>query len=372
MPRAREFEIIERYFTRATTDDRIVLGIGDDAAIIDVAGPLAVAVDMLVAGTHFPAGLPARAVGHRALAVNLSDMAAVAARPRWATLALSLSEPDPDWLSGFAAGFFALAERFGVTLIGGDTTRGPLTVTVGILGESSRRPLLRSGGRAGDGIFVSGTPGDAAGGLVCLGESREPSKDVGSKRAGSNEDRSEGSRSEVGRSEVGRSEQGHSEVRRSEAGRSEGGRAQGNRPKAVDDLIERFCYPEPRVELGLALAGLAHAAIDVSDGLVADLGHVCAGSGCGASLDLDALPLSESLRAVFSPERCLELAVNGGDDYELCFTIAPDDTERAFEAAAAVGIEVTRIGRLTATPGIFGKRAGSSVALEPGGFVHFE
>lgn len=318
MPPAREFEIIERHFTRATDDAAIEVGIGDDAAIIDAKGPLAITVDMLVAGTHFPATLPARAVGHRALAVNLSDLAAVAATPRWATLALSLAEVDRDWLDDFAAGFFALAQRFGVSLIGGDTTRGPLTMAVTVIGEASGTPLLRSGGRVGDRIFVSGTLGGAAAGLACLGQDAgEPSPD---RRA----------------------------------------------------LIERFCYPEPRVELGLALAGFAHAAIDISDGLVADLGHICAGSGCGAALNLDALPLAPDLLATLPPDRCQALALDGGDDYELCFSVGAADAERTRAAAEAAGTPVTEIGELTASPGIVGRRDGTSIALEPKGFVHFE
>lgn len=318
MPRAREFEIIERYFTRPTADDRIMLGIGDDAAIVDPSGPIAVTVDMLIAGTHFPEATPARAVGHRALAVNLSDLAAIGAKPRWATLALSLPESRSDWLEDFAAGFFTLAQRFGVSLIGGDTTRGPLTMTVELMGDAAPVPMLRSGGRPGDRIFVSGTLGAGAAGLECLLDNdAEPSRDA-------------------------------------------------------RVLIERFCYPEPRVELGLALAGLAHAAIDVSDGLVADLGHICERSSCGAAIDLDALPLPPNMASVFAPEHCRELALNGGDDYELCFTVAPADADRALEAAAAAGTAITDIGELKAATGIIGRGSGSSAVLEPKGFLHFE
>ena len=317
MPLAREFEIIERYFTRAAADNAVAVGIGDDAAIVETQGPVAWAVDTLVAGTHFPDALPARAVGHRALAVNLSDLAAVGAKPRWATLALSLPGADADWLDGFAGGFFALAERFGVSLVGGDTTRGPLTVTVGVIGEAPSAPMLRSGGRAGDRILVSGTLGAGAAGLACLVGDSSPTPDA---RA----------------------------------------------------LIERFSYPEPRVDLGLALAGLAHACIDISDGLVADLGHICRQSGLGAVIELDSLPLPESGLAVFSRERCRELALYGGDDYELCIAVAPADVARAREAAVAAGTAVAEIGELTAAPGIVGRHGDSSMALEPKGFAHFE
>jgi thiamine-monophosphate kinase len=346
MPRAREFEIIERYFARAVSDGAVAVGIGDDAAIIETQGPVAWAVDMLVAGTHFPAGLPARAIGHRALAVNLSDLAAVGAKPRWATLALALPEADAAWLDDFAGGFFALAERFGVSLIGGDTTRGPMTITVGVIGEVPLRPLLRSGGRAGDRILISGTLGAGAAGLVCLagGESGVPSPSAG-------------------------------EPKTAGAPTPSGAPTPADAPKMADarsDLIERFSYPEPRVALGLALADIARAGIDISDGLVADLGHICERSGVGAAIELDSVPLPESALALFSRERCLELALQGGDDYELCVAVAPADLGRARDAAAAAGTAVTEIGELTAARGIVGRRGGSSVMLEAQGFEHFE
>lgn len=365
MPRAREFEIIERYFTRSPPDDQVTVGIGDDAAILDCAGPIAVAVDMLVAGTHFPESLAPRAVGHRALAVNLSDLAAVAARPRWATLALSLPGADPDWLEQFAAGFFTLAERYGVVLIGGDTTHGPLTVTVGLIGEASRTPLLRSRGRAGDLIFVSGSLGDAAAGLQFLDDGGEGHQgDAGEGRQG---DAGEGREDESGEGRQG----GAGEGRQGDAGRPTPDSADAGKSTARDALIERFCYPEPRVGLGLALEGVAGAAIDISDGLVADLGHICAESRCGAVIDLEALPLSASLQGRFPPDRCRELALHGGDDYELCFTVTAADAVRLPELAAAAGTTVTEIGELTSAPGIVGCLGGTRMTLEPKGFVHF-
>jgi thiamine-monophosphate kinase len=280
-------------------------------------GALAIAVDTLVAGTHFPPDLDAEAIGHRALAVNLSDLAAVGAKPRWATLALCLSEVDTKWLEAFARGFFRLADRFGVSLIGGDTTRGPLAITVGIFGDAAARPLLRSAGRAGDRVLVSGTLGDGAAALEHI--ATDPA----------------------------------------------------SRSREAAALIRRFSYPEPRVALGQALAGVAHAAIDVSDGLLADLDHICRQSGCGAVIDLDALPLSPALKALYPAERALAFALSGGDDYELCFTAVPGDVPRIREIAAGLGTEVAEIGELTADAGLRGRRDGQSRPLAAAGYAHF-
>lgn len=318
MPRAREFEIIERFFTRSPTDVAVKLAIGDDAAVVDTSGPIAIAVDTLVAGTHFPDQLEARAVGHRSLAVNLSDLAAVGANPRWATLALTLPAVDDRWIEDFASGFFSLADRYRVSLIGGDTTRGPLSVTVQVIGDQSHSPMLRSGGRVGDRIFVSGSLGAGAAALDCFG--------------------------------------GDASERSAEAAA----------------LIQRFAYPEPRVDLGLALGTLAHAAIDISDGLVADLSHLCDQSGCGAVVDLDSLPMSTALRSQYPVDQAEQLVLHGGDDYELCFSVAPADADRVRETAVRVGVPVTEIGELTATGKIEGRRDGVSVELVPRGFVHFQ
>jgi thiamine-monophosphate kinase len=318
MPRSREFEIIERFFTRPVTDAAIEVGIGDDAAVVVPEGRLAIAVDTIVAGTHFPLKTPARAVGHRCLAVNLSDLAAMGARPRWATLALSLPTSDLAWVEEFAAGFFSLADRFGVSLIGGDTVRGPLSATVEVIGDVSADPLLRSAGRAGDLVFVSGSIGDSAAALECLG--REGASDT----------------------------------------------------EAASALIERFRYPEPRVDLGLALGGVAHAMIDISDGLVIDLGRICEQSGCGAEIEPASLPLSEPLRSAFPGERGIAFALHGGDDYELCFSAAAADLARVLGIASSVGTPVTQIGRLTPGSGVTASADGGTVALSPQGFDHFD
>jgi thiamine-monophosphate kinase len=312
-----EFGIIERYFTRPSDDPQCLTGIGDDAAIIAPSGPLAIAVDTLVAGTHFPPELDARAIGHRALAVNLSDLAAVGARARWATLALSLPEAEPAWLQAFADGFFALAERYGVVLIGGDTTRGPLTITVEVIGDAPARPLLRSGGRPGDQLYVTGTLGDSAAALehfAC---------------------------------------------------------PVAERCADAAALIARFSYPEPRLALGAALADLGAAAIDVSDGLLADLGHLCRASACGAAIDSSLLPLSSAMRSLYAAEAAANFALQGGDDYELCFAVAPAQADRVLAAAREVGTAATLIGALTANPGLVDVRDEQPARLEAAGFTHF-
>ena len=289
-----EFEIIARYFKRAYPESRgdLRLGIGDDAAIIRPAADaeLLVSMDTLVAGAHFFADAPAADIAHKALAVNLSDMAAMGARPRWLGLSLTLPDYDADWLGRFAAAFNDLAGRYALVLIGGDLSRGPLSVTVQIQGEAPRgRALRRAGARTGDHIYVTGELGAAAWALQCL-------------RAG--------------------------------------------RPEAAT-LAEqaRLHRPEARVETGLALCAVAHSCIDISDGLLADLGHILAASGLGAELMLPAIPLSQSLKT--QPRAtALELALSGGDDYELCFTLPPDLPAPAL-AALGRDCPVHCIGRTT-------------------------
>src|SRR5580693_5270522 len=254
-----EFELIGRYFSRlgAARSD-VVLGIGDDAALLHVPDgvELAAAVDTIVAGRHFPADSDARSVGHRALAVNLSDLAAMGATPAWATLALTLPAADPLWLERFAAGFSELAAAHAVALVGGDTTAGPLTVSVQIMGHVPRGSALRrSGARAGDLLAVSGTLGDAGAGLALA------TQDLTSAR----------------------------------------------------ELRERFEYPAPRVEFGLAARGVATAAMDLSDGLAGDLPKLAAAGGLGAHVDVERLPLSHALAAVAGPQRARDFALGGGD-----------------------------------------------------------
>ncbi len=316
-----EFELIKRFFADAGPRcEDVILGIGDDAALVRVPDgtELVVTVDTIVAGVHFPTDTAAEDIGYRALAVNLSDIAAMGAMPAWATLALTLPAADERWLEGFCAGFFSLARAHDVTLIGGDTTAGPLTITVQIMGHvPSGRALRRGGAQPGDSIFVSGHVGDAAAGLALI-----------EKRAGT------------------------------------------SREAHRDYLIERFLRPVPRIGLGRALRGVASAMIDVSDGLAADLGHILEASGVGARIDPDQLPLSRALSETFEPKRVLELALGGGDDYELCFTVPPGHEGQMPGLETAAGCAVSKIGVIEARPGLV-LADGTPVSPTVRGFDHF-
>jgi thiamine-monophosphate kinase len=311
-----EFDIIHRFFQREHAAPGVVLGIGDDAALLapDMGQSLAVAVDTLVAGRHFPEQTDAASIGHKALAVNLSDLAAMGAQPKWATLALTIPEVDEAWLSGFAEGFFQLADRFNVALVGGDTTRGPLSITVQVQGQvDAARALRRDAARPGQHIFITGTPGDAAHALQQL--------------------------------------------------------QSGETPEA--ELLARLNRPEPRVTFGLALAGVAAAAIDISDGLLADIQHVLEASRCGARLDIDAIPRSRWLQAL-DDEAALACQLNGGDDYELCFTVDADRVEQIYHAAKDCRLPIAEIGIIEPQPGIRCVRGdGSPYAPIVEGFDHF-
>ncbi len=314
-----EFDLIERYFRSCgVRREDVELGVGDDAAVLECppGQRLVAAMDTLVEGVHFPRGCPASSVGHRALAVNLSDLAAMGARPAWALLALTLPEADEAWLAEFASGFAELARLHEVALVGGDTTRGPLCVTVQILGHISGPALLRSGGQPGDALFVSGTPGDAAAGLA-LEQGRLPA------------------------------------------------------PAQAEYLRERFLYPTPRVALGSVLREYASACIDVSDGLLGDAGKMGAASGCGADIAYADLPVSQPLVEAVGPERARELALTGGDDYELCFSVRPGNLERLLTQLPPQRWGYTRIGTLRATPGVGVVRDGEPMAFAHAGYEHF-
>jgi thiamine-monophosphate kinase len=295
-----EFELIERYLSRlgACRDD-VILGVGDDAALVKPpAGlELALAADTIVEGVHFPPGLPPTDVGHRVLAVNLSDMAAMGAEPAWALLTLTLPAAEESWLRGFASGLHELARRYGTAVVGGDTTSGPLAATIAIAGfVPPGQALRRSGARPGDEIWVSGTPGDAAAGLAAL------------------------------------------------SGRLDA-------PAAVSDpLVRRFTRPEPRIALGMVLRGIATACIDVSDGLAGDLGKLCAASKVGAELDSTLLPRSVAMRGATDPESARRFILAGGDDYELVFTLPPGTGVAELERGA--GVALTRIGTIVAGYGL--------------------
>jgi thiamine-monophosphate kinase len=314
-----EFELIARFFTRPAPG--AVLGVGDDAALLRPAPgtELVVSTDMLVAGRHFLPDADAYLLGHKALAVNLSDLAAMGATPRWATLALALPEADEAWLSSFSQGFLGLADRFGVDLVGGDTTRGPLNLCVTILGEAAAgQALRRDGARPGDDVWVSGRLGGAALGLRhLLGQTRLPEDEAG-------------------------------------------------------DCLARLHAPEPRVALGQALLGVASAAIDISDGFLADLGHILERSGCGAEVELARLPAHPALRSPLEEPLARYCLLAGGDDYELCFTAAPEQARAVLAAGAGAGVDVTWVGRITGTPGLrLSGPDGRPMDLEIRGYDHF-
>jgi thiamine-monophosphate kinase len=314
-----EFGLISRYFAPLEIErDDIVLGIGDDAAVLDIAAParIVVAVDTLVEGVHFPAGMAAEAVGYRTAAVNLSDIAAMGAVPRYATLALSLPAADEAWLSGFAHGLGDALRAAEVSLVGGDTTRGALTISLQLIGIVDGAPLTRGGARPGDLILVSGTLGDARAGL-----------DVP---------------------------------------------AQGAGTAGAAWLRERYERPQPRLALGQALRPLAHAAIDVSDGLLADLGHVMRMSACRAEVELDALPLSPALRAHCALREAQGHALAGGDDYELALCVPPAAAAAAHACAVRAGVALTAIGRISAGAGVVCRdRDGHEVRPATAGYRHF-
>lgn len=314
---AAEFDLIDRIRARVATRDDVVLGIGDDAAVLQVppGRQLVVAADTLNAGVHFPADTAAADLGWKALAVNLSDLAAMAAEPAWCTLSLSLPEAGANWIDGFLDGFLELADTHRVALVGGDTTRGPLSISVTVHGfVAPGRTLRRDAARVHDDLWVSGTLGDAAAALT---------------------------------------------------------QWRDGMPRDAF-LRSRLDRPVPRVALGRALADVAHACIDVSDGLLADLGHVCRASGVGARIELERLPASDALRAAFVDDARHVLQATGGDDYELCFTAAADLRDSIEQIGREAGTPVARIGRIEPGDGVRAFDAlGSQWEAGRAGYQHF-
>ena len=292
-----EFSLIAKYFTHRTR--HTLLGVGDDAALIRPrrGHVLAISADMLVEGRHFFKGADPEALGHKTLAVNLSDLAAMGAKPRWATLALALPKADARWLAAFSRGFMRLARAHDVDLIGGDTTRGPLNLCVQIMGEvPAGKSLRRSGARAGDDVWVSGTLGDAA-----LAVAARSKKIIIKKQQ-------------------------------------------------LISASLRLDKPSPRVAMGNALRGVARSAIDISDGLLADLGHLCEQSRVAAVVEWDALPRSTLMRAMASDAVVQNAVLAGGDDYELCFTAPVAKRSAVQRAGTRTRTKVTRIGRIVHAP----------------------
>ncbi len=319
-----EFGLIDRFFRRPARDAAVTLGVGDDAAIVAPSPgcEVAMAVDMMVEGRHFLPDADPASLGHKILAVNLSDMAAMGARPRWALLAGALPDADERWLEAFSQGLFALADRFGVALVGGDTTRGPRTLCLTIAGDlPTGSAITRSGARAGDDVWVSGELGGAMLALAALQ-----------------------SRTRLSAEEL-------------EASR------------------RRLEWPEPRVALGERLRGLATAALDVSDGLTGDLAHVLRASRVGARLELDRIPCPPALAAKLAgDERALALSclLAGGDDYELCFTAPAAMRDRVESAGIDAAVRVSRIGAVVEGSALeIVDEAGAALAELPRAFDHF-
>jgi thiamine-monophosphate kinase len=315
-----EFEIIRRYFTRRSRT--AVLGVGDDCALVKARKgmTLALSTDMLLAGRHFLAHTDPEDLGHKSLAVNLSDLAAMGADPRWALLAIALPNADERWIAAFSRGFFRLARRFDTELIGGDTTRGPLTIAITVIGEvAPKLALRRDRARAGDDVWLSGATGEAALGIAHLN----------------------------GRVKL------------------EG--------SAREACLERLHAPEPRVKLGQRLRGLARSAIDVSDGLVADLGHVVKASGVTAELRWEDIPRARAIAECANRALAKECLLAGGDDYELVFTAPRSKRSEIRAAGDKAGVSVTAIGAIVAgRSGVRISDAGGKIIAAPRtGFDHF-
>lgn len=315
-----EFKLIADYFTHGFPQrPEVALSVGDDAAVCHVPEgmQLAITVDTLVAGVHFPLETSAEDIGYKALAVNLSDLAAMGATPAWMTLALTCPEVNQTWLGEFTQGLRGLAEFAQVSLIGGDTTRGHLSITLQLMGfVPFNQAITRHGAKVGDAIYVTGTLGDAGLGLAAVQQ-------------------------------------------------------QIQLPKIHHDyVVSRLNRPTPRLAAGKALLGIANSMLDISDGLAGDLGHILKASKVGATLDLECLPLSESLRTQVSREEAYRLALHAGDDYELCFTV-PEAKIAQLDKALA-GTHFTRVGTITVEQGLRIRTAtGQIQPLNPQAYTHF-
>ena len=317
-----EFDLIKRYFSRKSLQNDVILSVGDDCAItsIPTGYQLAITTDTLVEGTHFLPSISPTDLAYKSVAVNLSDLAAMGATPAWVSLALTLPEIKEEWLAEFSQSLFAILDRYGVSLIGGDTTKGPLSITLtaqGFLPEN--QGLFRHQAKVGDWIFVSGFLGDSAAGLDLLLQNRKIENES---------DRY---------------------------------------------FIQRPLRPTPRVELGLALRSFSCCSLDISDGLLADLGHILERSQVGAEIYLENLPLSRHLCTQYEQTQAEKFALTGGEDYELCFTVSEEKREEMEQVLSSQGIKVTCIGKiLPQTSGLNLLKNGEKVALpEHCGFDHF-
>ncbi|MEL7399325.1 MAG: thiamine-phosphate kinase [Pseudomonadota bacterium] len=321
-----EFDLIDRYFRRQQELESVELGIGDDCALLRVPADklLAVSMDTLVADVHFPADAAPEDIAQRALRVNLSDLAAVGAEPLWFTLGLTLPHQDHQWLNDFSRGLFSAAREFNVALVGGDTTRGPLTISIQVHGAvANRAALRRDGARVGDAIFVSGSLGDGAAGLKVLQQD---------------------------------------ELSESNASMY---------------FLERFYRPRPHLKEGRLLSGLASAALDVSDGLLADLEHICEASGVAARINIEKLPLSEPMKqwidgGVVDEAQARQWALSGGDDYRLCFTVPENKRAQLLALQQKHRLNFQCIGEITRGEGVICLDAGRTVTPSEKGYNHFD
>ena len=317
----KEFELIKHFFTKQAVKRKdVLLGIGDDCAVVSTTKnqDVVITTDTLVAGVHFPLGTSPKAIGHKAVAVNLSDIAAMGAKPSWISLAITLPEVDDDWLNEFCIGVFELCEYYNVQLIGGDTTQGPLSITITAQGVTPEgKYLSRSGANPGDWLYVTGEVGDAALALHHIKEQLLINSDL------------------------------------------------------VEKVQARLDFPTPRVLAGQALREYASAAIDISDGLLADLGHICQASNVGANVVLDTVPLSEAMKKSQLFDEAINFALTGGDDYELLFTVSEDNKVGMETALSHAGVKISCIGQINASQTISTTLNDNPVPINSSGFEHF-
>ncbi len=318
-----EFQLIQRYFSDISLDaNHVVLGVGDDCAVLEptVDCCTTLSIDTLVSGVHFPADAAPFDIAQRALAVNLSDIAAMGAKPSWFLLAITLPEVDEYWLQQFSNGLRSIAQQYHCPLVGGDTTRGPLSITIQVGGTAKKNQLLtRHGAKVGNEVYITGIVGDGAAALQLIQKKISVKDQV-----------------------------------------------------AANYLYERFYSPTPRIAVGSLLAGIATAAIDVSDGLAADVNHIAEKSAVGITLEIDKLPYSPAMKALFSAEQCRNFAVAGGDDYELCFTLPTNCLYLIEKIQQQTGVPITKIGTVTAGSGLTCvDQHGSVIELQSLGYQHF-
>lgn len=316
-----EFELIEKYFRKELGGFGVSLGIGDDCALLQppAAKSIATSIDTLVGGNHFPKNADPELIAERALRVNLSDIAAMGAEPLWFNLGLTIPSADHHWLDGFSRGLYQAAHLYNCVLTGGDTTRGPLSITIQVMGAVELdQALLRSNARPGDAIYVTGKLGDGAAAVAVIKQELQVGK------------------------------------------------------AAFNYFMSRYYRPTPRIVEGQLLLGIANSAIDISDGLMADLGHICRASGVGAKIDLERVPVSEALTKLASKEQVIKWALSGGDDYELCFTVPADNIDKVERLIEQNKLAATAIGEIDRGDEVVCLNKGKVLSVNKTGFQHFE